>query len=309
MNKNYSIRNLREEDAEQLGTLDFVMKLYYLYHGDFDARNLFCAFDGEGQLVAAAHLTKHDTFDAVGHEEEAGFPRYLMFDLAFADEHPDQAVRDALMDALLARSREIKAEHPHKHMVLGQYVDTDNFGDAAYYLKRGFTVWDTIAVFKYDLSGDIPSCPKPDGVEIRPYVLDNDEALRSYNQAELAAFDGVAWSLNHLRWMEGAAEMAHFCAFSGGRMIGNTSTWRISDDRSATENIFVTPDWQRKGVAHSLIYTALAHLKQQGKTLATLGTRGVNAKAIRLYTQLGYELMGFRLLLGYGINPEDGCND
>ena len=309
MSKDYSIGNPREEDVEQLGTLDFVMKLHYLYHGDFDVRNLFCAFDGAGQLVAAAHLTKHDTFDAAGHEEEADFARYLMFDLAFADEHPDEAIHDALMDALLARSREIKAEHPHKNVVLSQYVDTDNLKDAAYYLKRGFTVWDTIVVFKYDLSGDIPTCPLPDGVEIRPYVLDNDEALRSYNQAEVAAFDGVAWSLNHLRWMEGAAEMAHFCAFSGGRMIGNTSTWRITDDRSATENIFVTPDWQRKGVAHCLIHTALAHLKQQGKKIATLGTHGTNSKAIRLYMQLGYELLGFRLLMGYGIKPAAGHND
>jgi ribosomal protein S18 acetylase RimI-like enzyme len=134
--------------------------------------------------------------------------------------------------------------------------------------------------------------------------LDSDDALRNYNQAELAAFDGVAWRLNHLQWMQGAAEMMNFCAFDGERLIGNTSTWRITDERSATENIFVTPDWQKKGVARSMIYTALAHLKQQGKTVASLGTSGTNAKAIRLYTELGYELMGFQLLFGRVIEGE-----
>lgn len=311
MSNKFNIRNLREEDVEQLGELDFVMKLHYLYHGDFDARNLFGAYTGEGELIAAAHLTKHDTFDAVGHEEDKAFKRYLLFDLAHADEQLDDAVKDALLDALLARAQEIKAEYPQKHIVLGQYVDIEqeSLEQSAYYLKRGFIIQNSVVILKYDLSQDIPVCPAPEGVEIRPYALDSDEALRNYNQAELAAFDGVAWRLNHLQWMQGAAEMMNFCAFDGERLIGNTSTWRITDERSATENIFVTPDWQKKGVARSIIYTALAHLKQQGKTVATLGTGGTNAKAIRLYTELGYELMGFQLLFGRVIEGEAQRHD
>lgn len=132
-----------------------------------------------------------------------------------------------------------------------------------------------------------------------PFALNNSEALESYHQAELASFDGVAWSINHLRWMQGAPEMANFCAFHGNQFIGNTSTWKITEARGATENVFVVPEWQQKGVARSLICAALAHLKQQGKTIATLGTRGTNRKAIRLYTRIGYELYGFRLTVGY----------
>lgn len=311
MRDTFCIRNIPQEDVEQLGELDFVMKLHYLYHGDFDARNLFGAYTGEGRLIAAAHLTKHDTFDAVGHDGEKTFKRYLLFDLAHADEHLDDAVQDALMEALLARAQEIKAEYPQKHIVLGQYVDIEkeSLGQSAYYLKHGFTVENSVVILKYDLSQDIPVYHAPEGVEIRPYALDSDEALRNYNQAELAAFDGVAWRLNHLQWMQGAAEMKNFCAFDGERLIGNTSTWRISDDRSATENIFVIPDWQKKGVARSIIYTALAHLKHQGKTVATLGTGGTNSKAIRLYTELGYKLMGFQLLFGRVIEGADQRHD
>ncbi|MNI78887.1 ribosomal-protein-alanine N-acetyltransferase [compost metagenome] len=96
--------------------------------------------------------------------------------------------------------------------------------------------------------------------------------------------------------------MVNFCAFHGSELIGNTSTWRISEERSATENVFVTPEWQKQGVARSIICTTLDYLKKQGKTIATLGTHGNNQKAIRLYTQIGYELYGFRLTVGYEIH-------
>jgi len=148
---------------------------------------------------------------------------------------------------------------------------------------------------------DIPRYPLPEGVRVLPFALDSSEAMEKYHQAELAAFDGVAWSMNHLRWMQGAAEMIHFCAFFGDQFIGNTSTWRITEERSATENVFVVPEWQKKGIARSLICAALDHLKEHGKTIATLGTHGTNRKAIRLYTQIGYKLYGFRLTVGYEV--------
>lgn len=299
--KEFTIRNPKDGDAEKLERLDFVLKMLYLHHGDFDKRNMFCAVNKDDELLAVAHLMKHDTFDAAGHDEEPDFIRYLTYEITFADESANEAIKDALTDALISRSREIKAENPEKRIVLAQYMDTDSLDELSYFLTRGFTVHGTIAVFKFDLSRDIPCYPLPEGVRVLPFALNNSEALEKYHQAELASFDGVAWSMNHLKWMQGGPEMTNFCAFYGDQLIGNTSTWKITEERSATENVFVTPEWQKKGVARSMISAALAHLKQQGKAMATLGTQGTNRKAIRLYTQIGYQLYGFRLTVGYEI--------
>ncbi|MNI62317.1 ribosomal-protein-alanine N-acetyltransferase [compost metagenome] len=200
---------------------------------------------------------------------------------------------------MIARSKEIKAQHPEKRIMVNVYADTDQLQEQSYYLRRGFTVFNTIAVFKYDLSREIPRYPLPEGVQITPFLLDSDEARGQYHQAESASFEGVAWSLNQLAWMQGAQEITNFCAFSGTKLIGNTSTWWIAEGHSATENVFVLPEWRKQGVARNLLCTALNSLKSQGKTIATLGTHGSNKKAIRLYTQIGYELQGFRLMLGY----------
>ncbi|WP_058303013.1 GNAT family N-acetyltransferase [Gorillibacterium timonense] len=297
----FVIRNPKEDEAEKIEKLGFVLKMLYLYHGDLERESMFFAVNSEDELLAVAHLMPHDTFDAVGHDEEKGFIRYLTYEINFADEVEDEEIKDALTEALIARAREIKALNPDKRIVMAQYVDTDNLSELSYYLKRGFTVHDTIVVFKYDLSRDIPRYPMPEGVRVVPYSLDNEEAVEQYHLAELASFDGVAWSLNHLRWMQGGPEVVNFCAFSGSRLIGNTSTWKITDERSATENVFVTPEWRKQGIARNIICAALEHLKQEGKTIATLGTHGTNRKAIRLYTQIGYELYGFRLTIGYEV--------
>ncbi|WP_379135272.1 GNAT family N-acetyltransferase [Paenibacillus sp. sgz500958] len=287
---------------EQIAGLDFILKLRYLYHDDFDKKNMFCAVRGDNEIVAVAHLMEHDTFHAIRPDDDLNFIRYLTFEITFAADLEDERVKDALTEALLKRAREIKAEYPNKRIVMAEYIDTDDFEELSYLLARGFTIHDTIVVFKFDLSKEIPNYPLPEGVRVLPYALDHSEALEQYHQAELASFDGVAWSMNQLRWMQGAQEMVNYCAFHGSQFIGNTSTWRITEERSATENVFVIPEWQHKGVARSILCTALSELKKQGKTIATLGTHGNNRKAIRLYTQIGYELYGFRLTVGYEID-------
>ncbi|WP_419715122.1 GNAT family N-acetyltransferase [Heyndrickxia oleronia] len=43
----------------------------------------------------------------------------------------------------------------------------------------------------------------------------------------------------------------------------------IGKERSATENIFVLPEWRRKGIAKAVITEALKFLKNKGKSEAT----------------------------------------
>ncbi|MNB80489.1 ribosomal-protein-alanine N-acetyltransferase [compost metagenome] len=295
------IRNVNDGDEETVASFGFALHMHYLYHGDFEQKNMFLA-GKENEALAIANLTYHDTFHAAGHDDDPGFIRYLTGEISFAGEDEDEAVKDALLNALIARTREIKAQHPEKRIVLNQYIDPDNLAEQSYYLKRGFTIYESIVILKYDLSRPVPAYPLPEEVQIRPFLLNNDEAREKYTLAEQDSFDGVAWSLNHLAWMQGTPEIVNFCAFSGDQFLGNTSTWRISDSHSVTENVFVIPQWRSRGIARNLLCTALAYLKEQGKSVATLGTYGTNKKAIRLYTQLGYELDGFRLTLGYELD-------
>ncbi|WP_156830194.1 hypothetical protein [Paenibacillus sp. HW567] len=142
----YVIRNPQEEDAAQIERLDVILNLLFLYHGDLDKRNMFCAVNGDGELVAVAYLMEHDTFHAV--RQEGDFVRYLTFEITFAENKEDERIKDALTTALLGRAREIKAQYPDKRIVLANYIDTDNLQELSYYLARGFTIFDTIVVLE-----------------------------------------------------------------------------------------------------------------------------------------------------------------
>lgn len=297
----FTIRNANSKDAEKIEKFGFVLKMLYLYHQDLEHLNMFFAVDGDDEVLAVAHLMPHDTFHAVGREQEQDFVYHLTYEITFAEGAESTQVKDALTQALIGRCREIKALNPHKRIAMSQYMDADSLEELGYYLARGFCIYDTIVVFKFDLSRELPNHPLPEGVQVVPFPLQSRAAQEQYHQAELAAFNGVAWSLNHLGWMEGSPEMKHFCAFYEDRLIGSTSTWRITEERSATENVFVVPEWQKQGIALNLLRAALNDLKNQGKMVATLGTYGTNCKAIRLYTRFGYELIGFRFNIGYEI--------
>ena len=65
----FIIRNPKDEDAEQIERMDFVLKMLYLYHGDLEKKNMFCAVNREEEIVAVAHLMEHATFHAPGHDE------------------------------------------------------------------------------------------------------------------------------------------------------------------------------------------------------------------------------------------------
>lgn len=276
-----------------------VLKLRYLYHKDFDRNNMFCAFDAEGSLLAAAHLIKDDTFDAVGHDDDPAYIRYLIMEMAFGEQGETPELRAALREALLGRWQELRAEYPGRRIVLAQCVDTSKPEEAEDLLRNGFTVYHTIPIFKYDLEQSIPEYPLAEGLECRMFRVNEQGLALDYHETELACFDGAAWSINHLQWMEGSPEMLHYGAFHQGKLVGCVSTWKITEERSATENVFVRSEWRGKGVARSLLYTALRNLQQEGKSIATLGTQGTNRRAIRLYTDMGYKPYGFLLMLGY----------
>ena len=87
-------------------------------------------------------------------------------------------------------------------------------------------------------------------------------------------------------------------AFSGDQLVGNVSVfWNEAENAQAgkkvgyTEFIFVHPDWRGKNVARELITLGLKHLKQCGLEEAHLEVKALNQNALRLYQDLGFEVI------------------
>jgi ribosomal protein S18 acetylase RimI-like enzyme len=89
-----------------------------------------------------------------------------------------------------------------------------------------------------------------------------------------------------------------FAAFDGSELVGNVAVfWNEAENQSIgkkigfTEYIFVRPRWRGKNIARRLINAGLKHLKQHGLDEAHLEVRAKNESALRLYVDLGYEVI------------------
>ncbi len=231
------------EDIEQIGKLDETLKSLVLYHGDFQKENMVCAATADGRLLACGLLMPTEWFSAVSMEKSPDFVHYINFDLYFAEGFRQKQIADALVERLIQRGYEIKAQYPHKRIAVAQYMDMNDPKRINYYLGHGFCFFDSAVEFRFDLGREIPDFPKPDGITVRRGILCDPVSLEQYHMAEIEAFDGISWSISQTKWMQNAPELCNFSAYYGDEFVGNTSTWTVAPEQGVTENVFVVPKW------------------------------------------------------------------
>lgn len=83
-----------------------------------------------------------------------------------------------------------------------------------------------------------------------------------------------------------------------GELIGSVMTYWFNDTKGITEEIFVLPEWRRKGIAQILVREALSYLKDCGKLNAQLEVRKSNDSAVNLYKKMGCEIDALECALG-----------
>jgi len=150
---------------------------------------------------------------------------------------------------------------------------------------------------------DIPICPLPDGLEVRPV---QPEHLRMIWEASNDAFQDH-WGYIPEPWEEYQRiqnspdfdPTLYRVAWDGDQIAGmvlnfinkgqNEEYGRI---RGYTENICVRRPWRKRGLARALIALSLEALKHRGMTHAALGVDAENLSgALHLYESMGYAVV------------------
>jgi len=302
--KNYIIRNYKDEDSSQIAEFDLISMLAYRYNGDYINENIFCAVGMNGEVLASAYIAPDQSWGLIekeGNSEEFVFK--LIIDITVNEtKKVPPSVTDDLMKAVMVRAKQISAKYPHKRITLSHTITSDNLEEIDFYLSNGFITKQNHLVMKKDLTEPIPKVLLSNHINIINWKMETEEELVGYLKAEADSDHmGVSWSLNHLKWTKSGAEWDTFTAFSGNQIVGSVMTWGLGEARSATENVFVLPQWRRMGVARAVMTEALIYLKEKGKTEATLGVLGNNCKAIALYQSLGYHMFYTNIEFGYDL--------
>lgn len=300
----YIIRNYCNDDADKIGCFDKVAEWSYKYKGDFNPANIFCAVNPENEILGVADLEPHISWTPI--EENSQNQDYIYrlcvnirINPSF-DAHKN--LRSSLMDVILERAKEIKNNYPGKNLRVIKYISTDNNEEMDLFISKGFIAYRNSLVMKRDLTEEIKPYDCSSEFKIVNWKMETEDEVKRYVETDAKCNDGAAWNFDTVSWMRYSPEWATFAAFSKeNEFLGGVMTYLITEERSATENIFVLPEWRRKGIAKAFITEALKYLKKNGKTMATLCTDGDNKPAIDLYKSLGYRMYFVNIEFGYNV--------
>ena len=268
----------------------------YLSPAFQDGRNLFCAIDECGELVGYAPLYP------VLMRESSDLPHILWTEIKArpAFEEPNE-IKDQLFEQILLRAREVTNEFPgHPVHLTFQYFPSET-ASIEYVLSKGCHYTDSVFSMRRDLSHEIGTVSPAEGVAICPWRMETETEQERYVRARNECFPEAPVSLGEWQYFMQSPHWSvgtTFAAFHGEELVGNVAVfWDEGENQRSgnrigfTEYIFVRPAWRGKNIARSLISAGLAHLKERGLAEAHLEVRAKNSGALRLYVDLGYEVI------------------
>ena len=258
--------------------------------------NIFCAVDENGKVVGYAPLYP------VLMRDESQTPHTLWVEVKTHPESEAQnETKDLLFERILLRAREVTAEVPgHPVHLTFQYFPSET-ASIDYVTSRGCKHTESVFTMRRDLLEETP-CPQViDGITIRPWKMESEAEQQVYVDARSECFPEAPVSLGEWQYFLQSPHWASgttLAAFAGETLIGNVALfWDEAENQKTgkqvgfTEYIFVRSAWRGKNIARTLINTGLAWLKEHGMTEAHLEVRAKNASALRLYVDLGYEVI------------------
>ena len=259
-------------------------------------RNMFCATDERGKVVGYAPLYP------VLMRGASNLPHTLWTEIKThpACEASDQ-IKDELLEQILRRSREVTGEFPgHPVHLTFQYFPSET-ASIEYVTSRGCKYTESVFTMRRDLSREMPSRLPSEGITIRPWRMESEAEQQMYVDARNECFPEAPIGLGEWQYFMQSPHWSvgtTFAAFDGDQLVGNLAVFwdEAENERSGkkigfTEYIFVRSPWRGRNIARSLINHGLAYLQQNGLTEAHLEVRARNQSALRLYMDLGYEMI------------------
>ena len=155
------------------------------------------------------------------------------------------------------------------------------------HVRSGFTLARPAA------AGPVPAAAFPEGIDVAPYRLgDDDEAVHHMIYVD------AAWAsvLGHAdRDLEGWREKERACtsvflARRDGRPVGWVAGRVLDSGRGFITTLAVARDERGRGLGRALLLHAFADLQRAGASDLTLGVEAHNASALGLYRSVGMEV-------------------
>jgi GNAT superfamily N-acetyltransferase len=274
---------------------------YYTYHPTFaGGQNVFCALDHEDRIVGFAPV-----FPAPATEESEPEEPHHIWTVVLADPGAPDAgqARTLLLERVIERAEAIKASFTPRRVKLAADMTASQRPDIQHLLENGFGRYEGMHVMSRQTKDLIPDVSIPQEITVRRTKMTAEEEQKAYVRAYNGCFFELPKTLEALRffldspvWAAGTA----VAAFDPqGGLVGSAlaypdeeAGWGVVDD------VFVLPEWRRRGIAKRLVGEGIQYLREQGVEEARLDVVQSNEPAISLYRSMGYVTIDEEVVLG-----------
>ncbi|WP_194287361.1 GNAT family N-acetyltransferase [Gracilibacillus oryzae] len=205
----------------------------------------------------------------------------------------DKEVRDILYERLLQRAKLLKSKLPPQYpakLCVGNYAT--EIKENAYFESKGFKHFESLYWMHMEADKSLPSSNfKLTSVDIKHWDIDTCEEEIKYLQAENEIWPENPTGLERLREYKSKPYWTSITAFHNEEIIGSVMAWKETDESIGTiENVFVKPDWRKRGLASHLIIEGIRHLQDCNLKQVQLLVETKNESALKLYQSIGFEI-------------------
>jgi GNAT superfamily N-acetyltransferase len=261
-------------------------KLYSEHPAFEQGKNIFIAFNGQDAPAAFSPI-----FPALADEGE-GEPHHLWIDILYNPFDPNYLkINDALFERVQKRGLALKKTYNGHPCVFATLQMGDDLEAMNFFHSKGFEETTRLLTMRRDLKNKLPQIPDKEGFVVRGYQLDGKEIIEKYLQADRMANpsspltrEKLEWNLEN-PWKNGEG---YGIFTKEGDLLASTMTYSIEKDITMTEEIFVIPSYQGKGLGKLLLAEVLQRLKDKGAVTVELEVKSDNKPATSLYQKLGY---------------------
>ena len=205
-----------------------------------------------------------------------------------------EQVKDALLEMAITRASEIKSIEKHSKTRLYACYFKHQQDEINYYLSRGFYHDEGMLILEAHLKAPLPKDVPPEDICIQPWQMYSEKDQQQFIEIHREIFPRHPYSIDVLGELKEKHGWNNFTAFYQENIVGNIMIYTFPIEGCTIgwiEDLFVSKDWRRMGIARCLLNTALQHFLETGIKVTRLEVWSANSPAFNLYNQYGFHVI------------------